>query len=328
MAQPGESALADRERLPELAPAKLPLPVAWQPEPKGGLLAGVREAFADALEHRRLFLLLPFTMIAGLIVAFELPAEPSAVLLGAGGAAVAILLLATRQSLGWNRVAGLVTAFWLGFCLLSIHGALFGTQMLARPAYGIYEVRVDEVLTANADGVRAIVSGITPIDKARALPVRRARIVVNALPDLGPGDVIRSPVRFYAVPGPVVPNGFDTQFHSYFDGIGAYGNTIGQVERVKAGDLGAPERVIDGVRRAIAAKIDAVLPQPSAGVARALITGDQSVVTDETREVMSTAGLAHVLSVSGLHLTLVAMLVMATLRGGLALVGGSTGSCR
>jgi competence protein ComEC len=76
------------------------------------------------------------------------------------------------------------------------------------------------------------------------------------------------------------------------------------------------------VRRSIAAKIDAVLPQPSAGVARALITGDQSMVTDGAREVMSAAGLAHVLSVSGLHLTLVAMLVMATLRGGLALVGG------
>jgi len=322
VAQPGQVALADRERLPELAPPKVPLPAAWQPERRGGLLAGVSAAFARALEHRRLFLLLPYAMIAGLMVAFVLPAEPSPVLLGAGGVACVVSLATSRQSVGWNRLAGLAAAFWLGFCLLGIHGALFGTQMLARPAYGTYEVRVDEVLTANADGVRAIVSGITPIGEARTLPVRRARIVVGGVPDLAPGDVIRSPVRFYAVPGPVVPNGFDTQFHAFFDGVGAYGNTIGAVERVRTGDTGAPERVVDGLRRSIAARIDAVLPQPAGGIARALITGDQSMVTDEAREVMSTAGLAHVLSVSGLHLTLVAMLVMATLRGGFALAGG------
>lgn len=322
MAHPGDIALADRERLPAPAPIKLPLPAAWQPEGKGGPLAGLRMAFAGATEHRRVFLLLPYAMIAGLILAFELPTEPSPVLLGAGGLALAATLIASRQSPAWNRTAGMAAAFWLGFCLLSIHGALFGTAMLARPAYGTYEMRVDEVLTTDSDGMRVIVSGITPIDKARALPVRRARIVVNGVPDIAPGDVIRAAVRFYAVPGPVVPNGFDTRFHAYFDGIGAYGNAIGQVERVQTGKAGAPERVVDGVRRAVASKIDAVLQQPSAGIARALITGDQSAVTDEAREVMSTAGLAHVLSVSGLHLTLVAMLVMGTLRGGLALAGG------
>lgn len=322
MAQPGDIALADRERLPEPAPTKLPLPAAWQPERKGGLLAGLRAAFVAALEHRRLFLLLPYAMITGLIVAFELPAEPDPALLVAGGVFVVVALVASRQSLGWSRVAGLSAALWLGFCLLGLHGALFGTGMLARPAYGTYEMRVDEVLTASADGVRAIVSSVVPIDKARPLPVRRARIAVDGMPELAPGDTIRGRVRFYPVPGPVVPNGFDTQFHSFFDGIGAYGSTIGPVERVSAGVEGTPARIIDAVRRSIAAKIDAVLPQPAAGIARALITGDQSAVTEPAREVMSTAGLAHVLSVSGLHLTLVAMLVMATLRGGLALVGG------
>lgn len=322
MAQTGDIALDDRARLPEQVPAKLPLPAAWQPERKGGLLAGLRQAAAKALEHRRLFLLLPYAMIAGLVVAFELPADPQPLLLGTGAAVAVVVLALSRRSLAWSRAAGLVAAFWLGFCLLSLYGAWFGTQMLARPAYGTYEVRVDEVLTANSDGVRAIVSGVTPVDGARAVPVRRARLVVAGVPDLAPGDRIRGRVRFYPVPGPVVPNGFDTQFHAYFDGIGAYGSTIGKLERVSAGDAAAPERIVDGVRRAIAGRIDAALPQPAAGIARALITGDQSAVTEEAREVMAAAGLAHVLSVSGLHLTLVAMLVMAALRGGLALAGG------
>ncbi len=322
VAQPGDIALANRERLPERVAAKQSLPAAWQPPRAPGMLAGVRAAFDAAIEHRRAFLLLPYAMIAGLVVAFTLPSDPTPVLLGAGALTLLGALVASRNAPAWNRTAGLVTAFWLGFCLLTIHGTLFGTQMLARPAYGTYEARVDEVLSTNPDGVRAIVSGIAPIDGARALPVRRARLVIDGVPDLAPGDTIRSRVRFYPVPGPVVPNGFDTQFHAYFAGIGAYGNTIGVAERIASGDARAPERIIEGIRRAIAARIDAVLPQPSAGVARALITGDQSAVTEASREMLATAGLAHVLSVSGLHLTLVAMLVMATLRGGLALAGG------
>lgn len=322
MAQPGDIALADRERLPLPAPAKLPLPAGWRPEERGGPLAGLRDALAGAIEHRRLFLLLPYAMIAGLVVAFELPGEPSPVLLGAGALAAAALVVVSGRSPVWNRAAGMAAAFWIGFSLLSIHGALFGTAMLARPAYGTYEARVDEVFTTDADEMRVIVSAITPVGTARALTVRRARIVVGGVPDLAPGDTIRGRVRLYPVPGPVVPNGFDTQFHAFFDGIGAYGNAIGKVERVRTGEADAPARVIDFVRRAIAARIDAALPQPSAGIARALITGDQSAVTEEAREVMATAGLAHVLSVSGLHLTLVAMLVMGTLRGALVLVRG------
>ena len=120
----------------------------------------------------------------------------------------------------------------------------------------------------------------------------------------------------------MLPNGFDTQFHAYFDGIGAYGNATQPVEIISTGSGTAPERIIDATRRGIAARIDQTLSQPAAGVARALINGDQSAVTDEVRETMSIAGLAHVLSVSGLHLTIVAALVLFTLRGGLALLPG------
>jgi len=116
------------------------------------------------------------------------------------------------------------------------------------------------------------------------------------------------------VPGPAVPGAFDSQFHSYFDGIGAYATANAVPKIVRSGDPALPSRVIEGVRRAIAQRLDGVLAEPAAGVARAIINGDQSAVTDEARKVMSTAGLAHVLSISGLHLTLVAGGVYFVLR--------------
>lgn len=287
-------------------------------EPTGNA-AGLHASVRRALDERRLFVLLPFAAIAGLVAEVNAGTEPEPIALAGVAAAILLGLLLTQRSIVALRGLTLLAAFWLGFVLLPIHGALFGTQMLARPAYGTYEVHVDEIVSEGSSGRRVIVSAITPAAGSRALPIRRARIVVGGAPDFAPGDVLRAPIRFYPVPGPVVPGGFDTQFHAYFDGIGAYGSTTGAVATVRSGEATAPERFIDGVRRAIGARIDAALAQPAAGIARALITGDQSAVTDDAREVMATAGLAHVLSISGLHLTLVAGGVFVALRLLLAL---------
>lgn len=269
----------------------------WRP----GLLAGID----DALEQRRLFILLPFSSIAGLIVSLQLSAPPAPLALGLVAIVVAVAMFALRAAAVPFRVLLLAAACWAGFCLLPIHGALFGTTMLGRPAYGAFEARVDEIVSEIDTGKRVIISAVTPLDDSRAVPVRRARILIDGGPDLSPGDIIRAPIRFYPVPGPVIPGGHDTQLHAYFDGIGAYGNATGSVVLAYEGKS-APERIIDGVRKGIAKRIDSQLTQPAAGIARAIVNGDQSAVTDAAREVMATAGLAHVLSISGLHLTIVA----------------------
>ena len=110
--------------------------------------------------------------------------------------------------------------------------------------------------------------------------MRRARVLIKAGPDLSPGDVVSGPFRFAPVPGPIYPDGFDTQFHGYFDGIGVYGNSTRPPLIVSSGNTAAPAHIIDAIRRGIAERVDAVLPQPSAGIARAIINGDQSAVTD------------------------------------------------
>lgn len=297
-------------------PPVLP-PALWR-APRSPSLYGLLAATDKALAHRRLLLLSPFAMIAGVIAYATLPALPELGAIAATALTIAVVLVLARNHVTAFRL--LLLALWLvaGFALLPIHGVLFGTTMLARPLYGTYQARVDEIVLEAESGLRTIVSGITPVADARPAPMRRARIVIAGAPALAPGDLIRAPIRFYPVPGPVVPNGFDTQFHAYFDGVGAYGNTTGTVEVVAQGPAGTPERVTDSIRRGIAQRIDAALPQPSAGIARALITGDQSAVPDEARDTMAVAGLAHVLSVSGLHLTIVAGLVLVSLRLALA----------
>ncbi len=275
--------------------------------------AGFAESVAASIETRRVFILAPFAMIAGLIASLELP-EATPLTLAVGAAVIVATGAVSLGSMARLRLVGLAGAFWLGFSLLAVHGALWGTEMLARPAYGEYQARVDEILSETATEKRVILSAIAPLDRARALPVRRARILIRGGPDLSPGDVIAGPFRFAPVPGPVYPGAFDAQFHGYFNGIGAYGNATRPPRIVAFGSEAAPEHIVDAIRRGISARIDAVLAQPAAGVARAIINGDQSAVTEAARETMATAGIAHVLSVSGLHLTIVAGGVFWVLR--------------
>ncbi|RYE10178.1 MAG: ComEC/Rec2 family competence protein [Hyphomicrobiales bacterium] len=287
---------------------------AWTRASERDRRRGLAGSLIVALDERRLSILLPFGLILGLILSIQLPSEPNPAALGVGAVSLAVAGLLALRSLTCLRVVALLASVWAGLCLLPLHGALWGTAMLERPAYGEYRARVDEILSETAAQKRVILSEIAPLGTARALPIRRGRVVIEAGPDLSPGDVISGPFRFAPVPGPVYPGGFDTQFHAYFDGIGAYGNATRPPVIVSTGSETAPAHVIDAVRRGISARVDAELPQPSAGIARAIINGDQSAVTDEAREVMATAGIAHVLSVSGLHLTIVAGGVFGVLR--------------
>jgi competence protein ComEC len=284
--------------------------------PPLGLVASLR----FALEQRRFFTLLPVAVIAGLVAYVIMPGEPSLLLLAGVGVALVIVLVASLRRIGLLRAAVLAAAFWCGFALLAIHGALFGTAMLARPAYGDFTMVVDTVISESEDGQRVLVSNIVAAPGSRGVPMRRARLFLRQAPSLAPGDTIALKVRFYSVPGPALPNGYDGQFTGYFDGIGAYGAGIGPVTVMRDGDGYDPVRFIEGIRRGIAQRIDAVLAQPSAGIARAVINGDQSAVTDASRDTMAAAGLAHVLSISGLHLTLVAGGVFFVLRLVFALV--------
>jgi len=280
---------------------------------------------ARALENRRAFILLPFLMIAGLVVYRIWPEEPPLLLHLAGWTAVAVVFIIARGHLAFLRAGTFAAAALLGFMLLPVHGALFGTPMLERVHYGTYDARVELVLRDDGESTRLLVGDIQAIEPDGDAPdIRRARLTVSTTLDVAPGDRVTGRMRFYPVPAPIVPGGYDAQFVSYFDGVGAYGTAFGVPEIVR-GEEGSLRSAIEWVRRAIAARIDPVLGPQIGGVATALINGDQSRVTQDDWDIMAVSGLAHVISISGLHLTLVAGAVYAGIRLGLALLPRLTG---
>ena len=217
-----------------------------------------------------------------------------------------VLQAMVRQSLDGLRLAIQLAALWVGFCLLPLHALAYGTVMLKFPTYGSYAVLIDEVLSADEAGRRIVVSDIEPLEGARPVPIRRARLLVPLEPALEPGDRIRANLRLAPVPGPILPGTHDGQFHAYFSGIGAFGGVTSGLEVISRGDENDFNRRVQALRNHIGGRVDLALDPASAAIGKAMMVGDQSAITDGIRDVMAASGLAHVYSISGLHLSIVA----------------------
>jgi competence protein ComEC len=70
--------------------------------------------------------------------------------------------------------------------------------------------------------------------------------------------------------------------------------------------VGGARAGLERWRARLRARISATVPPPEAAVLQALVVGDDGGVPDELRDAFARAGVVHVLSVSGLHIALVA----------------------
>ncbi|NLD60220.1 MAG: DNA internalization-related competence protein ComEC/Rec2 [Clostridiales bacterium] len=108
------------------------------------------------------------------------------------------------------------------------------------------------------------------------------------------------------------PGAFDFSQYLWRNGMAAYA-TAQLSDATVAGESEGIAAWLSGVRRAIGARIDALFPR-SADLVRALLLGDRSEMSEDLRESFSRAGVSHVLSISGLHITLLAMAAMTLFR--------------
>lgn len=119
--------------------------------------------------------------------------------------------------------------------------------------------------------------------------------------------------------GNVNPHGFDYELHLFEQGIRATGY-VRATDRNPAQLLDrSAGRPVDRLRQHVRDSIDANVNDPrAAGVLAALAVGDQSAIEREDWQLFRSTGVAHLMSISGLHVTMFAwlagLLVMAVWR--------------
>ncbi|MFC0342330.1 ComEC/Rec2 family competence protein [Paracoccus niistensis] len=243
-------------------------------------------------------------------------------------AALGLAWLAPRAviagRLDWDRadllrLGGLGVALGLaGFLAAGLRLHLVAAPVMDYRYYGPVEGRVVEIDRSARDRMRVTLDRVTLRDTTPARTPRRVRLSLTGdipLPQVGSRVMLTG--HLGPPPGPAEPFGFDFRRSAFFEGLGAVGYTRTPILTVEP----APPRRLDAtaVRLALSAAMQREIGGQEGAVASALMTGDRSGIAESTNQLMRDSNLYHIVSISGLHMSMLAGFVYAALR--LALAG-------
>lgn len=121
-----------------------------------------------------------------------------------------------------------------------------------------------------------------------------------------PGERWSFTVRLRRPHGLVNPHGFDYEAWLLERGVGATGYVRQRPEPRRLGFRRSLFDRIEGAREAVRDRFSAVLGvTPAAGILSALAVGDQRAISREEWQLFNRTGVTHLMSISGLHVTLV-----------------------
>lgn len=278
-----------------------------------GFVAGLPRATAEGwrADAGRRVLFVPVLMGAGIGIYFALPIEPPGWAASAGVLAVVAWLLARRSGLPLALVSGtaMIAGISAGFSLAVVRAQTNDIVVLAS------ETRM-LTITGRVARLEPAERGRTRVwlDVDATKPVlhrtpHRIRISINKKTEaLSPGDWIEVRATLKPLPAPVAPGSYDFGRKLWFDGIGAVGFSLAPVVKVdtpRHDSLGETlDSAVQDVRRAVSERILAAMSPRTGPIAAAFLTGERGLISDEDNEAMRDSSLAHLLSISGLHMAL------------------------
>ena len=276
-------------------------------------------------EQERWFLWLPGAFGCGISLYFMLPAEPWMVAATLPVVAAVALRLVARGTLAVLLSAVLLTA------MLGVAAAKLRTEAVRAPVLerqvAASEVRgfVELIEPRPTRGQRLTirVTGIATLPP-EAWPYRvRVRTMIEHA-ELKPGDAVRLKATLSPPPGPSLPGDYDFARAAWFQALGGVGYAPAAAELdTEADEPPLSLRVsaaFASVRQAIGRRVLAALPGQTGAIANALITGERGGISEATNQAFRDSGLFHILSISGLHMVIMAGAVFFSIRLALAAI--------
>ena len=272
-------------------------------------------------EEGTLFLWLPVAMAAGIGIYFALPREPGLVTTALLVAAAVVLLPAGLRH--GSAAALLALLAIVGFLTAQLNTLVRWAPPLA---YSTGPIDVTGFVKSVAPGRRGNLKIVLRLEDAKGLAAHsrpfQVRLAVATDPDIAPGARVRGRAMLSPLPTPVAPGAFDFARAEWLEGIGATGRFLGRptIEPARPEGLATfMAGAVHELRRTIAARIRQVLPGSTGHLAVALVTGERTAIDDAMSDSLQTSGLAHIISISGLHMSLVAGSVFWLVRALLAI---------
>jgi competence protein ComEC len=284
-----------------------------------GRLAAVIEA-----QRHQLALWSPVFLGLGIGVYFALPGEPLGWMLTALGAAGVLGLAMLYRAPPLARVL-----------LLALLIPAAGFEMAALRSRAVAAPVLPYEMTVNVEG-RVIGLDRSASDRPRVLldrvviyglePGRTPRRVRISLDPSAPKDMLQPGMRLIgqarlSPPGaPVEPGGFDFRRLAWFEGLGAVGYTNTPMLETYGSDASGFRQTAFRWRMALSGYIQARVRGQAGGFAAAILAGDRSDIDRGVEKALRVSNLYHLVSISGLHMSLLAAAVFGIVRYGMAAV--------
>ena len=132
------------------------------------------------------------------------------------------------------------------------------------------------------------------------------------------GATITATATLLPFAAPQLPGDYNFRRAAYFEQLTATGQ-IKAIHHVDDSGHTKIMRHIESMRHWLTVKLNQLLKGEVGGIAAALVTGDRGYISQNTRQAFTDAGLAHLLAISGLHLSLIAGIIFFIIRRCLAL---------
>ena len=267
----------------------------------------------------------PVFVGVGALVYFAVPFEPSPLIVAAIVVAAFSLRLVGGGMTYASVVTGVLVCCAIGLAVAKIRTELVGAPVLIKKTGAVGVSGFVEVSEARAKGGSRLTLRPVRIETILepSLPKRIRVSFRQVVKGVVPGDYVSFTAKLSPPPRASVPGGFDFSRYAYFRGIGAVGfattDPVPSAAPVGQSGMLAVLNAIARVRLEIGNRVAEHLPGQTGAVAKALLTGDRSGISEETNEIYRASGLYHILSISGLHMAIMGGSIYVVLRFLLAL---------
>lgn len=270
-----------------------------------------------AIQRSVLILWSPVLIGIGAAFYFGLGHEPSYFLTGV---IFVVLSVAMIAFLVWRKITTdpnrfdlaflfLAAAFWIsaGFTASVARTDLIKGPMLTketRPIDITGRIIHREMLEEGA-GYLLIIEPSTLDDWPPEKIPRRIRLSVRLKNTTPPnlGDTVTVLAKLHPPSRPVMPGAMDFQRFYFFQKIGAIGFAL---KPPIVNEQDADTLPVEHMRQDISEKIHSMVEPRSGAIVSALMTGERAAIAEDDWLALRASGLAHIISISGLHVVMVA----------------------
>ncbi|MEI8321240.1 MAG: ComEC/Rec2 family competence protein [Alphaproteobacteria bacterium] len=266
------------------------------------------ESFLDH-QKSRLFLWMPVAVALGIGVYFNLQQEPPQVLQWVFPA-FSLVLAGVIYFVSFRSVQGvliLMVCALIGFSVAQFRTHSLQTPLLHR-SMGMKTIQGTLENVQDTPNGRRLLVRIDHINEKQTDHPFLVRLLCKTNKDMSlqMGDAIVLKAKIAAVSGAPYPGAYDFRRRAFFDGVSGMG-FVTKIIAVTPKTVSARDS-FKRFRAALTAYLQTHLTGQNGAIGAALLTGDTGGLSKETRQQFADSGLAHVLAISGLHLSLIGAL--------------------